>query len=133
MKRQNTETGTVYMTFVLRDPFSNNEHSFSSTTDGYSNARKVAAPGSAIPTGAWKHVAVTSSAGKATLYIDGASVDTQESLATPEDLGAIDYAFLGRSQFTDDPYLDAEIDELRVYDRALPSGEIRILYQTTGS
>ena len=129
---QNAETGTVYMTFLLDDPFSNGEHSCSSTKDGYGSAQKIAAPANAISTNTWKHVAVTLSGGNATLYIDAASIGTRSSMLAPKDLGAIDYAFIGRSQFTDDPYLDAQIDEFRVYNRALSASEIRTLYQATG-
>lgn len=124
---QNKETGTTYMTFLLSDPFNDGEHSFSSTKDGYTNARKVPAPASAIPSNEWKHLAVTLGAGIATLYVDGKSVATATSMTTPKDLGPIDYAYLGRSQFTDDPYLDALIDELRVYNRALSASEIQSL------
>jgi hypothetical protein len=123
----NKETGTAYMTFLLDDPFNNGEHSFSSTKDGYSNAKRVAAPARAIPSNGWTHIAVTLGAGVATLYVDGKSVATETSVVTPKDLGPIDYAYLGRSQFTDDPYLDALIDELRVYSRALSADEIQSL------
>lgn len=123
----NKETGTAYMTFLLDDPFNNGEHSFSSTKDGYSNAKRVAAPARAIPSYEWTHIAVTLSAGVATLYVDGKPLATETSVVTPKDLGPIDYAYLGRSQFTDDPYLDALIDELRVYSRALSANEIQSL------
>jgi hypothetical protein len=126
---QNKETGTVYMTFLLSDPFNNGEHSFSSTKDGYTNAKKVAASASAIPSNEWRHVAVTLGAGAATLYVDGKSVATATSMTTPKELGSIDYAYLGRSQFTDDPYLDALIDEVRVYSRGLAASEIQSLVE----
>jgi uncharacterized protein len=35
--------------------------------------------------------------------------------------------YIGRSQFSDDPYLDANIDEFRVYNRALSPDEIQAL------
>ena len=45
-------------------------------------------------------------------------------------LGNIDYAFIGRSQFGEDPYFDGMIDDLRIYNRALSAEEI---HDFTGS
>jgi len=50
----------------------------------------------------------------------------------PADLGTIDYAFIGRSQFGVDPHFDGMIDELRIYDRALSAAEVDALYKLTG-
>ena len=50
----------------------------------------------------------------------------------PSDLGAIDYAYIGKSQFGADPYFDGQIDEFRVYGRALDATEIETLAQLTG-
>ena len=60
------------------------------------------------------HVAVVLGSGAATLYLDGVAVGTSSSLLPPQALGTIDYAFLGKSQFSGDPFLDAQIDEFRV-------------------
>jgi len=116
---QNAPTGTAYMTFLLADPFNNGEHSVSSTTDGYNNATKISAASSAIPQDAWRHLAVVMADGGAVLYIDGAQVGEASSMPTPRDLGNIDYAYFGWSQFTDDPFFAGQLDELRVYRRAL--------------
>ena len=51
---------------------------------------------------------------------------------TPADLGTIDYAYIGRSQFSVDPYFDGAIDDFRVYNRALSATEIQALYQFAG-
>jgi hypothetical protein len=65
--------------------------------------------------------------------VDGAeSSPSSTVLLRPTDLGAIDYAFLGKSQFTNDPYFDGQIDEFRVYGRALSAAEILALYQFAG-
>ncbi len=50
----------------------------------------------------------------------------------PKDLGAIDYAFVGKSQFGADPYFDGMIDEVRVYNRAMSATDIQAIYQFTG-
>jgi hypothetical protein len=42
------------------------------------------------------------------------------------------YAYLGKSQFTVDPYFDGQLDEVRVYRRALSAAEVQTLAQFTG-
>jgi hypothetical protein len=80
------------------------------------------------------HVAVVLAAnGSGKLFVDGAPVATNTSLGLrPSDLGAIDYAYIGRSPFSVDPYLDAVIDKFRVYDHALSDAEVLALRQFTG-
>jgi hypothetical protein len=126
---QNTETGTVYMTFALRDFDSN--LGFSSTKDGYGNAQVIKAP--AFATGVWTHVAVVLGGGAGTLYLDGVAASTGSSILAPAELGALDYAYLGKSQFTGDPLLDGQIDEFRVYQRALSAGEVKALFEYAGA
>jgi hypothetical protein len=116
------------MTFLLKDP--SNNLAFSATKDGDSNALQLTAGVLAI--GNWKHVAVVLSGGMGTLYVDGAPVSGPTTILRPADLGDIDYAFIGRSQFSNDPYLDARIDEFRVYRRALSPQEIAELVAYTG-
>ena len=125
---QNTSAGTVYMTFVLKD-FSNNL-GFSATKDGYSSAQLVSA--SSFATATWKHVAVVLGASGGTLYVDGVSAGSNSALLAPQGLGALDDAFIGKSQFSGDPLLDAQIDEFRVYRRALSASEIEALFKYTG-
>jgi hypothetical protein len=67
------------------------------------------------------------------LYINGAPVLASNSITLrPQDLGTIDYAFIGRCQFSANPYFDGQIDEFRVYKRALSASEVQALYQFTG-
>jgi len=80
---------------------------------------------------AWHHVAVTLSSGSpytGTLYIDRVAVGTNTRMTLhPADLGATDQNFIGRSAFTQDPYLGGSIDDFRVYRRALTAAEIAAL------
>ena len=81
-----------------------------------------------IATLTWTHVAVVLGPSGGTLYVDGAPVGTNSSMTLrPADLGSTPYNYIGRSQFSDDPYLDADIDDFRVYDRALSPEEIQAL------
>jgi hypothetical protein len=45
----------------------------------------------------------------------------------PKDLGTTTQNWLGRSQFTTDAYLAGELDEFRIYNRALSEAEVRYL------
>lgn len=97
-----------------------------STVHGYNE--QVIDGSAALPTGRWVHVAVTVSGALGTLYVDGveAGSNAQMSLA-PFDLGATTQNWLGRSQFSSDPYLQGRIDDFRVYGGALGSAEVAAL------
>jgi len=125
----NTSTGTKYMNFVPKNDGTN--LAFAISKDGYGSEQLLSS--TALATGTWKHVAVVLSSGQGVLYVDGAAVSTSSALSLrPADLGTIDYAYLGKSQFTSDPYFDGQIDEFRVYGRALSASEIVALYQFVG-
>jgi hypothetical protein len=125
----NTETGTLYMNVVPKDEGTNLV--FAITKDGYGSEQKLT---SAAPaTGTWKHVALALGSGTGGLYVDGTlAVDVSAVSLRPKDLGTIDYAYLGKSQFGADPYFDGLLDEVRVYNRALSAAEIKSLHQFTG-
>lgn len=126
----NSSTGTRYMNLVPKNEGTN--LAFAISRDGYSNEQVLTTASPA--TGTWKHVAVVLASGSASLYIDGAQVANGTTVTLrPADLGTIDYAFLGRSQFTADPYFDGLLDEVRVYGRALTATEVRALFEYDGS
>ncbi len=125
----NTSTGTLYMNLVPKNSGTN--LAFSISKDGISNEQVLNS--AALPTGTWKHVALVLASGVASLYVDGVLATSSSTLTLrPKDLGTIDYAYLGKSQFTADPYFDGQIDEFRVYGRALSATEIQALYQFAG-
>jgi hypothetical protein len=125
----NPSTGTRYMNFVPKNDGTN--LAFGISKDGYGNEQILNS--AALSTGTWRHVAIVLGPGQGTLYVDGAMVSLSTTLLLrPADLGTIDYAYLGKSQFTNDPYFDGQIDEFRVYGRALSAAEILSLYQFTG-
>lgn len=80
-----------------------------------------------IQTLKWTHVAVVLGPSGGTLYFDGDPVASSDIALRPADLGSTLKNYIGRSQFSTDPYLDGAIDEFRVYDRALTSSEIKAL------
>jgi len=62
------------------------------------------------------------------LYVDGAEVAAGPSVTLrPADLGKTILDYIGRSNYTWDPYLDGNIDEFRVYNRALSPAEVEEL------
>lgn len=106
------------MTGVLR---------FAITVHGSSNEQVVESP-TALSLGTWHHVAVVLGADGATLYLDGASVGHNQAVTLrPADLAGATHDYIGRSAFAADPYLDGDIDEYRVYDRALSADEVKAL------
>jgi hypothetical protein len=124
----NTPTGTHYMNLVPKND--STSLAFSITKDGIGSEQTLTAP--ALDAGVWKHVAVVLGSGQSSLYVDGVAVsNSSPPTLRPSDLGAIDYAYLGKSQFSD-PYFDGKFDEFRVYSRALSAAEIQALYQYAG-
>jgi hypothetical protein len=96
---------------------------FAITTGGAGGEQRIDAP-SALPSGAWTHVAVTRSDNLGVLYVNGAEVARNTALTvSPAALGNTTQNWLGRSQYAD-PYLDGAIDNVRVYSRALTAAEV---------
>lgn len=74
----------------------------------------------------WIHVAITKQGNVAKLYINGAVVGTNNNMTlSPADLGMTTQNWIGRSQFSSDPYFTGSIDEFRIYNRALAAKELK--------
>jgi len=125
----NTSTGTKYMNLVPKNGGTN--LAFAISKDGYGSEQTLTS--AALDTGKWRHVAVVLGTGQSSLYVDGVLVPNTSTVSLrPTDLGTIDYAYLGKSQFSNDPNFDGQIDEFRVYGRALSATEILALFQFAG-
>jgi len=75
-----------------------------------------------IGVGTESHVVWTSdgSTSKARIYINGLLVASSDTFPNaPDGLGLLPYEFIGRSLFSPDPYLQADIDEFRIWNGAL--------------
>jgi len=72
----------------------------------------------------WHHVAVTIGNEAVTLYVDGSAAATSTTMTIrPSDIRP-QLNYIGRSQFTADPYFKGYIDDIRLYNCALPADEI---------
>jgi hypothetical protein len=91
-------------------------------------ALDVVLDGPAMSLDTWTHLALTIGGDGISLYVDGLrAASTASSALRPSDLGSISNRFIGRSEFSTDPYLDGDIDEYRIYNRVLDAAEIAAL------
>ena len=75
-------------------------------------------------TNKWTHVAVTFGTDKIVMYVNGKAVATNTSIKTrPADIRPV-LNYVGRSQFTPDPFFNGAIDDVRVYNYALSADEV---------
>ncbi|WP_171682917.1 family 43 glycosylhydrolase [Paenibacillus planticolens] len=100
-----------------------------SSNYGYTTEEKLTA--SAGLTGnTWKHVAlvIDSDNHTGTMYVDGIPVATNTNVTIkPSDLydASKDYSgYIGKSFYSADPYFAGEIDDFRIYDRALSADQV---------
>ena len=104
---------------------SNGRPTFSIRTPGV--AQQDIYGSAALATNTWTHLAVTFSGHVGTLYVNGAVSGANGSMTlTPASLGRTTNNWLGRSQWPD-PYLNGQLDEFRILDRALTPSEIAAL------
>lgn len=79
---------------------------------------------SITPLGEWAHVAVVLSGSTGRLYLNGVEVGANNAMTlTPSSLGSTTQNYLGKSQWND-PYLNAAIDDFRIYSRAMTAEEV---------
>ncbi|GAA0213677.1 hypothetical protein GCM10009527_006850 [Actinomadura nitritigenes] len=84
---------------------------------------------SALPSGAWTHLAVTAGDGSAVLYVDGVPAGRNDGLVmSPLALGATTHNYLGRSQDTRNPAMDGGVTGFRLYDHVLTDADIADLH-----
>ena len=80
---------------------------------------------SKLPTQQWKHVAVTMGKDKTTIYVDGVEAGSSTGVTIrPADIHPV-LNYLGRSQFTSDPFLVADLDDVRIYNYAISADDVK--------
>ncbi|MBN1697237.1 MAG: glycoside hydrolase family 88 protein [Spirochaetales bacterium] len=103
---------------------------FCITTSGNSGEQGINGTGR-MSTGSWQHLAVVMSGNTGILYINTQEAGRNTGITlNPSDLGNTTNNYIGRSQWSDDPYLNAGIDDFVVYDRALSASEVSALGST---
>lgn len=75
----------------------------------------------------WMHVAATVDESGAALYVNGVKVSEKSVGIVPSDFNPI-FNYIGRSQFTADPYFSGRINDVRAYNYALSSDDVAKLY-----
>jgi hypothetical protein len=114
---------TTYM-FLTPQNGSTSKVRFAITTSGGGGEQQINGL-SALSAGVWYHVAVTLSGNTGILYVNGVAVGTNSAMTlTPSSLGTTANNYIGRSQYSADPYLNGVIDEFRIYGVALSAPEI---------
>jgi hypothetical protein len=113
---------TRYM-FLAPQNGSSTRLRFAISTNSSGSEQQITGP-TALPVGAWHHVAVTLNGNTGILYLNGVAVGTNAGITLrPATLGVTTNNYLGRSQWSD-PYLNGIFDESRIYSVALSASEI---------
>ena len=79
----------------------------------------------------WHHIVVTSSGSELKLYINNASPITTSATVTTLDSTNVGSLAIGYEQRNNTHYFDGLIDQVRIYDKALSSFEVDVLYNET--
>ena len=98
---------------------------FTITANG-NTAEQNISQGSNLTANTWKHIAVTLSGNTGTLYIDGVQVAQNTGMTIkPSDLAPTTSGnFIGKSEWTGDKYLKGQVDDFRIYNRAISASEV---------
>ncbi|WP_338894697.1 family 43 glycosylhydrolase [Streptomyces sp. TG1A-60] len=125
--------------YLFASPSNGSSSLYSAITTASWGAEKKLSSGSKLAVGKWQHVTVTidSGSGTAVLYVDGIEVaratDVNVKPSELYDAGKDHSGYIGRSMYAPDPYFGGEVDDFRIYDRALTAAEVLELSgNTTG-
>jgi len=100
---------------------------FAITTGGAGGEQQITGT-SALTVGPWHHVAVTLAGNTGILYLNGQPVGMNGAMTLkPASLGYSTNNYIGKSQYND-PYLDAALDDFRIYSMALSPSEVAATY-----
>jgi beta-xylosidase/uncharacterized protein YjdB len=131
--------GTGDAKYLFASPANGNRVLYSAITTGSWSAESKMAGSAILPGGTWKHVTVTvdSATKTAVLYLDGVEVARATNVTVkPSDLydaTKTNSGYIGKSLYASDPYFAGEVDDFRIYSRALPAAEVlELAGNTTG-
>ncbi|MEU4486843.1 family 43 glycosylhydrolase [Streptomyces purpurascens] len=124
--------------YLFATPSNGGSSLYSAITKASWSAESKLTAGSQLTPGQWRHVTVTldGTTGTMVLYADGVEAARTTTTIKPSELydAAKDHSgYIGRSLYAADPYFGGEVDDFRVYDRALSGAEVMELSgNTTG-
>ncbi|MEU1184424.1 family 43 glycosylhydrolase [Streptomyces sp. NPDC005820] len=125
--------------YLFASPSNGSTKLYSAITKASWSAESKLTAGSQLTAGEWRHVTVTldGSTGTMVLYVDGIEAARATGVTIkPSELydADKDYSgYIGRSLYAADPYFGGEVDDFRIYDRALSAAEVMELSgNTTG-
>jgi len=109
--------------FFLTPCNSSTQLQCSITPDNATYKRTIEVQG-ALPTNQWVHVAVTMNGREGILYLNGSAVAVNNSVnLLPSDIAG-NNCYLGRSQFSADPYFGGQLSAMRLNSRVLSRAEL---------
>lgn len=80
---------------------------------------------SKLPVQQWKHVTVTIGNEKTVIYVDGEEAASSSVITIrPSDIRPV-LNYLGRSQFTSDPFMSADFDDVHIYNYAVTADDVK--------
>ncbi|MGW1954469.1 family 43 glycosylhydrolase [Streptomyces sp. NPDC001920] len=122
--------------YLFATPSNGGSSLYSAITKASWSAESKLTAGSRLTPGEWRHVTVTlnGSTGTMVLYVDGVEAARTTTTIKPSELYDADKdytGYLGRSLYAADPYFGGEVDDFRVYGRALTAAEVMELSGNT--
>ncbi|NUT24635.1 MAG: family 43 glycosylhydrolase [Streptomyces sp.] len=122
--------------YLFATPSNGGSSLYSAITKASWSAESKLTAGSRLTPGEWRHVTVTldGPTGAMVLYVDGIEAARTTTTIKPSELYDADKdhsGYIGRSLYAADPYFGGEVDDFRVYDRALTAAEVMELSGNT--
>lgn len=131
--------GTDSDRYLFTSPYNGSNILHSAITTSTWSGEQKWAHASALPGNEWKQltVVVNSDEHLGVMYLDGIEVARNSSVTIkPSDLydATKDFSgYIGKSFYSGDPYFGGEVDDFRIYNKALTSWEVRSLYEQANS
>ncbi|MDF3143203.1 MULTISPECIES: family 43 glycosylhydrolase [unclassified Streptomyces] len=123
--------------YLFATPSNGGSSLYSAITKASWSAESKLTAGSQLTPGEWRHVTVTldGTTGTMVLYVDGIQAARASGVTVKPselyDANKDHSGYIGRSLYAADPYFGGEVDDFRVYDRALTAAEVMELSGNT--
>ncbi|WP_329445379.1 family 43 glycosylhydrolase [Streptomyces canus] len=122
--------------YLFATPSNGGNSLYSAITKASWSAESKLTAGSQLTPGEWRHVTVTldGATGTMVLYVDGVEAARTTTTVKPSELydANKDYSgYIGKSLYAPDPSFGGEVDDFRIYDRALSAAEVMELSGNT--